>query len=179
MSPYGTVQQTHNDHAYVAPHIYDANGELVWSGVSLFDRFDTFTFKVSNVGSQDMLTALYPKGGAGVVIDESYKIQKSVHLFEQEEFNMHELQIVDNGTRALYLKRDVTTTLNNSRRVGFEGGPCKMRWIVIEEKDIETDEVTFTWNSRDHIGLDESTMYENDPVELCENNRGHHPDDYL
>lgn len=70
VSPYGKVEQETNDKPYVGPHIYDStNGELVWSGAPMFERFDTFTFKLSKYKDNDWISLLHPKESHGVLMD--------------------------------------------------------------------------------------------------------------
>ena len=179
MAPYGIVDQTDNDKAYVAPHIYDTNGELIWSGAALFNRYDTFTFKVSHVLGKDMLTALHPKDGRGVIMDDDYEILYEIPVGVQGvNTNMHDFQVVDNGTKALFLTVEKTDTLRNARQVGYTGGPCKINFNGIHERDIETGDTTFLWSTKDHIALEESTMYKDEPAEICETKK-HNPSDYL
>lgn len=172
VAPYGIVDQTHNDDAYVAPHIYDADGELVWSGATMFDRYNTFAFQVSDVGGEAMLTTLQPHDERGVLVNDKYEMYAEVYVGEfGVTTNMHDFKVVDNGKRGLYLTHEKTISLRNSRQVGYQRGPCEINWNGIEERDIETGEVTFTWSSKDRIALEESTMYQHEPAELCEENR--------
>jgi len=115
------------------PAIYDSDGELIWSGIDIFDKFDTFVFKV---------------------------------------------QVVDGGTKVLYLTAHNEKDLSVARRVGYQGGECKVAWNGIAEREIESGDLTFEWMSKDHIGMDESVMYEHDPSELC-GEGVRHPQDYL
>lgn len=173
VAPYGIVDQTHNDEAYVAPHIYDSDGDLVWSGATTFNRYNTFAFKVSKVAGKDMLTCIHPHESQGVILDETYENYASVIIGQfGKNTNMHDFQIVDNGTKALYLNHEMTDNMRNSRQVGYEGGgSCKINHNGIEEQDIETKEITFTWSSIGRIDPTESMMYQHEPAELC---HGHH-----
>lgn len=180
VAPYGIVDQTHNDKAYVAPHIYDGEGELIWSGAALFDNYNTFAFRVANVGGKDMLTALHPSSERGVIMDDKYQIQEEVHVGEYgETTNMHDFQIVDNGTRALYLNHETTNNMRNSRAAGYTDGPCRVSYNGIEEQDIKSGEITFKWNSYGKIALDESIIWHHSPAEICEYPDRHNSKDYL
>lgn len=176
VAPYGVVEQIDNDKAYVGAHIYDANGELVWSGAPALENFGVFSFKVSNVAGKDMLTVLYPERDEGLILTDKYEEYATVPTGEHGvTMNMHEFQIVENGERALYLNKDKKTNLRNSRKVGFQDGPCEIVYHKIMEQEIETGEITFEWSAEDQIALDESDMYKDDPVELCERGQS----DYL
>lgn len=180
VAPYGIVDQTHNDKAYVAPHIYDGDGELIWSGAQMFENYNTFAFRTNTFEGKDVLTALHPHSERGVIIDDTYTIQKEVHIGEYGvNTNMHDFQIVDNGTRALYLNHEITNNMRNAREAGYTGGPCTVSHNGIEEQDIETGEITFSWNSLNNIGLDESIIWHYSPSEICEHPDRHNSKDYL
>lgn len=169
VAPYGSVEQKENSHAYVAPHIYDADGQLVWSGSEKFQRFNTFSFKVSRVANEDMLTLLYPHNNEGRIFDNTYEDFASIHT-GRDGFghNMHEFQIVDDGKRALFIVGSGGRSTANADKLGVDEGRCRLVYQGIEERDIETGEVTFAWSAQDKIDPDESYMFENDPTEICE-----------
>lgn len=180
MAPYGIVDQTHNDKAYVAPHIYDGDGELIWSGAQLFEGYNAFAFRVASIGGKDVLTALEPSEERGLILDDTYQIQDEVHVGEfGKTTNMHDFQIVDNGTRALYLNHETTENMHNARVAGYTGGPCKVSYNGIEEQDIATGEITFSWNSFNQIALEESIIWHHSPAEICEYPDRHNSKDYL
>jgi hypothetical protein len=159
LSPYGIVAQIDNNKAYVGPHIYDSKGELVWSGAPSFDGWDVFDFKVSNVGGKDMLTGLHPHENRGFIINNKYENHAEVDTgITKVTMNMHDFEIVDNGTRALYLNKDrKEISVENSLAVGFDGH-CKAEFTGFQERDLKTGDITFTWSPENRIGLDESTM---------------------
>lgn len=162
------------------PAIYDSDGELIWSGIDIFDKFDTFVFKVSRVKDQDMLTLLWPQHGQGVIINDRYEVEERVNLDKGTGagVNMHDFQVVDGGSKVLYLTAHNEKDLSVARRVGYQGGECKVAWNGIAEREIESGDLTFEWMSKDHIGMDESVMYQHDPAELC-GDGVRHPQDYL
>jgi hypothetical protein len=43
---------------WLGPHIYDTDGELIWAGGTSFKNWNTFDFRVTNVGTEQMLTLL-------------------------------------------------------------------------------------------------------------------------
>ena len=143
----------------MGPHIYDGNGDLIWSGVDAFNGYDAFDFKVTNVGGKDVLTAIWPHGNGSVIINDNYELQKFVHTgVEKVTLNMHDFQIVDNGTRALYLKKDLKkTSTENSLAVDFDGH-CNAEFTGFDEIDLASDKLLFRWSPEGRIGLDESTI---------------------
>lgn len=73
VSPYGKVEQTNNDKPYVGPAIYDStNGELVWNGAPMFQRYNTYSLKVSKVNDKDMISLLHPLESHGIIMNGPY-----------------------------------------------------------------------------------------------------------
>lgn len=160
IAPYGVVEQTNNDNAYVAPHIYSDDGDLIWSGASILDRYNTFSFTVSDVGGVDMLTMLYPHGEHAWLMNERYEVESKVYIgISAVTTNMHEFQVVDDGRTGLYLtKVNKKASWGDSIAVGYNG-ECYVEFNGFEERDIATGTLRYAWNSEDHITLDESAMY--------------------
>lgn len=178
VSPYGIVDQTDNDKAYVGPHIYDHAGNLVWSGAPYFDGYGTFDFKVSSVHGRDMITAIHPHGNHSVILDNTYNLYRDVDTgINKDTLNMHAFSVVDNGTRALYLTRELKrTSSKNSNAVDFHGR-CNVEFTGFEERILATNEVTFQWSPENRIGLDESSLYIGQVIRDCFS--PFHPWDYL
>ena len=154
MGPYQSAAQGKRGGGWVGPHIYDGNGELVWSGVPLLKGFNGFDFHVTNIGGEDMLTMTYWHK-YGVIVDSNYTIRQEVH-HENGGFNQHDFQIVDNGTRALVMTtRGKRASTQVSKRVGFDGR-CRAVWDGFEEYDLATGQRLKEWTAYGHIGLDES-----------------------
>ena len=176
MSPYGVVDQADHDKAYVGPHIYDSYGQLIWSGVPTFDGYDAFDFKVTYVNGQDMLTAIHPHGNHSLILNNNYEVYADVDTgINKQTLNMHDFEVVDNGTKALYLTRRLKeTSIENSRRVGFRGH-CYVEFTGFEERDLATGEITFQWNPENKIDLDETTLRTRRIKNICTGD----PWDYL
>lgn len=165
-----------------APHIFDANGELVWSGSVrlphrpstwpslpltrsprlqyLSQKYDSFDFRISNVLGQEMLTWLYPHDQAALVLDNHFNIVKKFPTVERryEHDNMHELQFVDSGTRALYFF-DKWDSLSKARSsaLGFDGA-CRIQDNGFREYDLTNNSIVFEWMASEHIDIAESTF---------------------
>lgn len=74
VGPYGIVDQTDNDKAYVGPGIYNSlSGELVWNGGSELDHFNVYGLKVSKFRGEDVLTFLQPQESHGVIMDSTFQ----------------------------------------------------------------------------------------------------------
>jgi hypothetical protein len=117
-----------------------------------------------------MLSLIQPHEGEATILDQTYTIRKNIALgpeklsLNQRSLNMHEFKTADNGTRALHLTRlPKKASRQNSKVIGYDGN-CYVGYDGFEELDVSTWEPTFTWNSEDHIGLDESFVTQQ-PVE--------------
>ena len=165
VTPYQKVEQTERDGNWVGPHIYDQTGELIWSGAPLAQGFSIFGMKKTAFnGADDMLSMIYRKE-FGAIINSSYQIHERVHVEEGFDLNMHEFNVVDNGTRILTMRtavkdQDISIPATDTKK-GYDG-PCKIRYVGFEERDADTLEVTFSWMSEDRLWL-EDTMYDDGP----------------
>lgn len=181
-APYSDVAQSNADAPWNAPHIYDRNGDLVWSGAPVFDGFTTFDFRVVNIQGKPMLSLVYPRGGKAIIFDEAYQINKTIDMGDEElrenepALNVHEFATVENGTKALHLTRvPKKTSRKNSELVDFDG-ECFAIFDGIKESDTKTWDTTHTWNSEGHIGLDESYVTQEPISKRC---AGEGPWDFL
>ncbi|KAK5170237.1 uncharacterized protein LTR77_004823 [Saxophila tyrrhenica] len=162
VAPYEEVDQKDGSEAWNAPHIYDQDGQLIWSGAPMFDGFSSFDFRVSEVRGKPMLTLLRPHYSYAAVLDETYTNIANVSIglkdpeLDEVGHNMHEFLTVENGTRALYLTRvPKHASKEYSAAIGYDG-ECHAQYDGFVELDTETWEQTFSWNSYGKIGLDES-----------------------
>lgn len=170
LAPYEEVQQATTSDAWNAPHIYDAKGDLIWSGAYLFDGYSIFDFRVSTVGEDPMLTLLSFHEQKAVILDKEYNIFREVSLErpdpedDRTRMNMHEFTTVEDGTKALYLTvTPMDASKEFSAAIDYDG-ECRAQYDGFVELDTETWEPTFVWNSYGHIGLDESFVTQ-DPLE--------------
>ena len=164
-SPYQeAVQDDGRGGNWVGPHIYDQTGELVWSGVPLFNGWDVFSFTKSVINGRDMLSLIF-KHEYSVLLDNGYRIDKKIEIqSEGWEPNMHELHAVDNGTRLLQMKSWAKdTTREISAEIGYDGN-CNVKFYGFEERDAETLETTFDWSSEGVIPLYDSFVNVRDNI---------------
>lgn len=145
----------------------------VWSGTGLFDHYKAFDIRLANVSGAEMMTAMYPHENSAAIINHHYEIvKKVVHSSAWEYSNMHDFNVVEDGTRALVLTKDGETYLSKekSATVGFDG-ECRVRGDGLKYLDITTlpPKILMSWNTTNHIDLDETVMHENhDPINvLC------------
>ncbi len=78
IAPYEIKTQEIPGDAWVGPHIYDGNGDLVWSGVPFFRHWNVFDFGVSQVNGETHLKGLEWHEQRGVVLDNSYQLVRTV-----------------------------------------------------------------------------------------------------
>ncbi|KAK3696303.1 hypothetical protein LTR37_018039 [Vermiconidia calcicola] len=166
-------QSLENGGKWTAPHIFDETGELIWSGSYLSQQYDIFDFRVSNVLGEDMLTMLYPKNRSALVLDTHYNIRKTVPIaLGEEQVDMHEFHVVDNGTKALYFYDKVyNLTAEQSQAIGFTEWNCPIKDNYIRELDVTNDwETVFDWSLAEHVDLQESSKTANPVEDRCSKN---------
>lgn len=117
------------------------------------------------------MTVIYPQWNAGTIINSKYEIIKKVsYTPTYATSNMHDFNVVKNGTRALVLTKYRETTVSKamSKVVGFDGR-CRVHMDGLKELDITGDEAReiFAWNGTDHIGLDETTFHPRPVAKTC------------
>lgn len=173
LAPYEDLNQEGHGSPWVGPYIYDRNGDLIWSGIPDFKRFNVFDFHVSQVDGQDMLTLLYPHDHQGYVLDNSYNTYRTIDVSDNGAVNMHEFNVVENGTRALVLSNNFGTPSEDaSREIGFNNGVCAASFEGFQELTSQNSSSMFRWSAEHHISLKESTYREASIEEMCEGKDG-------
>jgi hypothetical protein len=174
VAPYKDLKQVSYS-AWNGPHIYDGNGELIWSGSPMFQHYNTYDFRATEYDGRHMASLITHVDEAGFIFDSTYQVQKTVNmtsnvpdwaadkLRDERTANMHEFYVIANGSRVLMLTKVFEhTSVEESKTIGFNGN-CTAKWEGFKEVDLATGEVLFEWNSHGHIGLDEGTI---EPVNL-------------
>ncbi len=160
IAPYELLGQKERGAAWIGPYIYDATGELIWSGAPLFDSFNIFDFRAVQIHGENMLTAIYKREDAGVIVDDSYRIKKMVPWpGGYDAANMHEFSVFEDGAKAVVLTREVRhLSKEKSQEIGFNG-ECAINTNGLLELDIHGDspQTLFNWSWIDHMSLDEIT----------------------
>lgn len=185
VAPYASLDQKTFPH-WNGPHIYDQNGDLIWSGASFFKHYNTFDFRVTQVNGEPMMSLVVPhdmhgpKGGNihhmafpghgkgdGVILDDSYNVYTTVDMRgDIPDPNMHDLTIMNNGKRALMLTQK--TYEPTPVRIGKFNRPCNVGWQGFRETETETGKVVFEWDAQHHIDPFESTRYEAPYRVMCQ-----------
>ncbi|KAJ9616214.1 hypothetical protein H2204_013958, partial [Knufia peltigerae] len=152
--------------AQVGPHIYDGDGNLIWSGAALAHNRNAFDFRTFGVnGSTHLSYVLHysdRKGdeeqhGEGVYLDSSYRRKGKVTHKVGREFNFHEFDIRDGGNSALFIFTDPT--------IKEEPSTGKSGWVAhdcIKEIDLPTGETNFWWCPLDN-GVQLNETYDKIP----------------
>lgn len=155
------MNQTSNEHEYVAPVIYEpTTGELVWNGGREVDYFNIFCLQVVEFNGETMLSYLQPEESQGVVMNNHYEPIRHVRVGTiGVNENMHDFQLVDGGTKALYLTNIHKRVSREKSLIYDYDGECNVAFVGIEERDIGTDTLSFTWNSEEHVSLEESYVH--------------------
>lgn len=168
VGPYRILDQTTFGHGWVGAHIYDQRGELVWSGKDMFSKGNIEDFRISNVDGEFLMTLMDQGRHEIIVMDNQYKIRKQIPI---KHFNSHELNFIQNGTRALVVKNHPQyATKKMSKAVGFDG-ECHAGFDGFWELDVTNNyEHTFEWESWGRIGLEESTLTEQSVEKRCTHN---------
>lgn len=141
------------------PEIVDGTGQPVWFRPVPGQATD---FRVQSYQGRPVLTwwqgpPTAPVRGSGVghgvIVDSSYKTIARVDAgFGRDTADLHEFQLTPRGTALLTVFRIVPADLSAL------GGPKHGRAVdgVVQEVDVATGRVLFTWHSIDHVAFAES-----------------------
>ncbi|KAK5166728.1 uncharacterized protein LTR77_008272 [Saxophila tyrrhenica] len=173
VAPYKAINQVDTERSWVGPHMYDGKtGELVWSGSTsyFFTQGNVEDFRLSNVRGKTMLTLMSAGKGLAVILGTDYQMSETKHVDAPRNVNTHELNFVENGTRALVIKsHPMEASKEISKKVGYNGH-CKAAFDGFEEYNTDTWETTFDWRSYGKVGLEESTLDDGSISNKCQHN---------
>lgn len=127
----------------------------------MFQSANTFDFRVIEVEGQRWMSVLCTYLESAFLLDEHYRIRKTIPLGARGQvINMHDFNVIENGTRALALHRNITDPGKEQINGLGRHGQCRAISQWFEERDITRDgwNTVFRWNSLYHIGMNESTM---------------------
>lgn len=162
LAPYKALNQPKEagDDGWIGPTIYADDGELVWSGATMFDNHNVEDFRMSNVRGEQLMTLMHQIDHAGYIVDNDFTIREKLKQVDNHgNINTHEFHFVEDGTEAIVIKTDVHAASEEmSKVVGYDGQCKSVFFDKFEVFDTKTWEVKFSWSSEDHIGLDECTL---------------------
>lgn len=148
------------------PHIYDNDGQLVWSGACEYGNRNVFDFKPVVIDGDYHLTFFVSGNNrepgeipadrvkeAGVMMNSAYQEIARVHQVGFKMLDVHEFTVQPNGKTAListtYLKEVNATEIGQGARAILVYG--------FQEVDIKTGELVFDWDPLENgIMLNES-----------------------
>lgn len=114
-----------------------------------------------------MLTMISLLEHGAIILDDSYEIYGTIYTGItgdiSESTNIHDFQITDNGTRALYItsqRKEISIPdpqLTNSFPADLDG-KCNVLLTGFGERDLESNDVVFNWSPENRINLTETTV---------------------
>ena len=125
---------------------------------------------MNNVAGEQKITLTDRDQGTGIILDETFEIRDVVQMEDGPgQINGHEFHFVDNGTKVLIMKnKRKTAPRKASKRIGFHGkGGCVANFNSFHELDAVTFNETFSFDSYDHIDINESTYTDGGPDSFC------------
>ncbi|KAK5174064.1 uncharacterized protein LTR77_001144 [Saxophila tyrrhenica] len=160
------------DQPWFGPHIYDQQGELVWSGSRQLDTSNVMDFRLSKIKGKDHLTVLDRDRREGLIINDNYELVDSfpVDWDHRDNVNGHELNFVGDGSKVLVVRNNKEeSTPGEGESIGHSG-PCRANYNGMRELDGNALWMPiFDWTALGHITLNESTEKGGNIDHKCEN----------
>ncbi|KAA8911266.1 hypothetical protein TRICI_003876 [Trichomonascus ciferrii] len=150
--------------AYLGPHIFASDGELVWSGYGYSPNSVCNFMPIEYQGQKAVSFFEGDVAGTGVgfgtyrIIDNTYQTVKKVGVKSSFLHDFHEFNPSGADTAVLTTYRPVPYDLSNYDKAMVDHG-----WVyecMIMEINTTTDEILFEWNSLDHVDIDTSMVLE-------------------
>lgn len=139
----------------------------------MFDHADVFDIRVSQLAGGPAISLIDLHSGSAFILNEHYEVFQE---FKMGKFgftmNMHEFNLVENGSKLLTLHRNLTyASAEQAGTVSFDGN-CSIANHFMRESEMtsNTTETLFEWHMIDHIPLSESTATYNVNDTVCEHN---------
>jgi len=151
------------------PHIYDGDGNLVWSGASRYYNRDVFAFHPVKINETHQLTFHLASGHGGVehgLPDHSAQIFMGSNyqevgrintIAEDSPVDFHAFKVLPGGERAL-----VNYEFWDAGNATYPGGDGKERAILnagFEDIDLSTGKAAYTWDAY-KAGVELSESYD-------------------
>lgn len=134
----------------VGPHIYDGDGNLVWSGAYVDGNRNTHDFRTYQVGNKTYISYISSEvserhqelgNGSYVLMDDTYTKIRVIPPYNNDVTNIHEFQVFDEGRKALMFAYHRNVTFNDT--MGFHGTGYINDCLL--EIDTATGEKDFEW----------------------------------
>ncbi|MBO0813154.1 MAG: arylsulfotransferase family protein [Microlunatus sp.] len=141
--------------AQSGPMIIDRAGHVVWFSPTSGSSEVVMDFRPQTYHGKPVLTwwegasANGYGAGVGVIADKSYQRIATVRATDGLDADLHEFLITSRNTAYLTAYRKTTADLTSV------GGPSNGKLLtgVVQEIDIATGKLLFSWDSQDHIAL--------------------------
>lgn len=150
--------------AYLGPHIFSSNGELVWTGYGLTPNSVSNFMPIEYQGEKAISffegdVAITGVGfGTYRIIDSGYQTIKKLGVKSPFLHDFHEFSPSGSDTAVLTTYKPVPHELS-----GYDKAMVDHGWVYecsVIEINTTNDEVLFEWNSLDHIDIDKSMVLE-------------------
>lgn len=171
IAPYSHIFQEKHATGYyqpcqTGPSIYDNTGELVWSGACQVKNQNTCDFRAWEFNGSFYTSAILTPfrdvndpQGHGILLDNSFQTVGELPApIRMHNLNMHELNLLDNGTKAIHILHEPIERDLSDVKPGLKSG-----WVMdigFREIDLITGELTFEWwaSRAGNISFTESNM---------------------
>lgn len=134
----------------VGAHIYDNDGQLVWSGAHMYDNRNVFGFRPLIINGQRRLSMIIDRqdGDRGrndttlVMLDDHYR---EVYRFQHRDIDFHEFLPADDGTAAVAWQWETTVQADSihEKERGITGKGFRIL-------DMVTGNMTDIWDPLEH-----------------------------
>ena len=138
------------------PMIVDPSGNLVWfDPTALSSKLLTTDFRVQNLYGQPVLTWWqgYTNSGSGrgegVIFDRNYRLLKIVRAGNGLQMDLHEFLVTPQGQAYVIAAAPVR----------LAGWARPVMDSIVQEIDIRTGLVMFSWDALDHVSPSESYLF--------------------
>lgn len=140
------------------PLILDRKGAVVWFRPTPGDDSVPMDFRVQRYRGEPVLTWWQGRSqqghgkGHGIILDRHYRQIATVQAGHGLQVDLHEFCLTPKGTALITAYRTADADLSSA------GGPAKGRIFsgIVQEIDVATGKVLFSWDSADHIAFSES-----------------------
>ncbi|PWY82028.1 hypothetical protein BO70DRAFT_405066 [Aspergillus heteromorphus CBS 117.55] len=142
----------------VGPHIFDQDGELVWTGAEFTNNRNAFDLRViENQPGKPQLSMMVQTGiglaledANGTVLNNRYQVTGSIPVNDKHEFYVY----APGRALAIHHRREAVDLWE----IGLPGVFRLVKFHGFQDVDITTGRVLFEWDSQGKVPLDESVI---------------------
>ncbi|KAA8906009.1 hypothetical protein TRICI_005192 [Trichomonascus ciferrii] len=148
---------------YLGPHIFKADGELIWTGYGRFGN-SVVNFMPSKGENGETRMSFFEGNvafaGIGLgtyrAMDNRFDTTQHIGLKASYLHDFHEIKFTGPDTAVFSTYNPVPYKMSKFKESAFEDG-----WVfdnIITEVNTTTDEVVFQWNSLDHVSVGDTMV---------------------